>query len=470
MIVPPRQSHRLRVLSGLLLLLLALASGCTSIGSGASPSGGRTGAATGAAQTGRNPAPSPLTFDELEDVAINISRGYVERVEPQILLDGAVKGFQSGATQAGMWPLDASLVTLNTESTNPSLSVGLRDLQQKYVMVRRKSFVEHRNADFVTPMIKGMVDSLNDPATSFLTRDDVRNQVRNEPGGVGISFAYLEGESQIAIGQVFGGGPAEKAGVRAGELLVAIDGRSTTGMNQNEVVRAVRGSVGAPVTLTLRNPSTRATYDVAITRELVFPFRVRVEEEFAYIEVAAFDRGMGELVTLMYRNFLRGGASGWILDLRGNRGGGIEEISEVLQIGRILVGDRPLGYATDRAGMRTELGPISGPNIPRLPLVILVDSRSGSGAEVLAAAVREYAVAVVVGVSTSGAGVVTSDLPLSNGSAVRIAVQSLSAPSGAALRGVGVTPDLVAETTPEDRTANRDPAVAQAVALLRSVR
>jgi carboxyl-terminal processing protease len=181
------------------------------------------------------------------------------------------------------------------------------------------------------------------------------------------------------------------------------------------------------------------------------------------LRIHSFGEGVPEAVQQVLTQGRNRGARAWIVDLRGNTGGSIEAM---LGVAANFVEGRPVGLAVDRSGTPTPTTTAGRPAIPRKPKVFLVDRETASGAEVLAAAIKEYGIAPLVGTRTAGSVGVAAPRPLSDGSAVQITIGRLVAPYGAQLDKVGVQPDYEVERTVADLERGEDPQLLRAAEVL----
>ena len=292
--------------------------------------------------------------------------------------------------------------------------------------------------------IQGMVASLGDPYTVFLPPDDNKEAKEDLNGafeGVGIQLGYLE--EQLSVMAPLSGMPAEKAGVRAGDLILKIDGQETTGMTLPEAVNLIRGPKDTSVKLTLVHQSAQETYEVAIVRttiivssvELVFP-----QEEIAQIKLTRFGDRTSEEWEQVVNQVLthQPTVKGIILDLRNNPGGYLSGsvfiASEFLPSGVVVKQENASGavesYSIDRKGL-----------LLHQTLVVLVNQGSASASEIVAGALQESHRAEIVGEKTFGKGTIQEAEDLPGGSGLHVTTARWLLPSGKSLDKEGLMPD-----------------------------
>ncbi|MEV6953871.1 S41 family peptidase [Streptomyces sp. NPDC051183] len=262
--------------------------------------------------------------------------------------------------------------------------------------------------------------------------------------GVGL-WAQRRQDGRIEIDRVQPGGPAARAGLRAGDRLLSIDGQGVTGLRVPEVVALLRGAAGTPVVLNLTRDGADLTRTVRREELRAEPVTVReLPGGITVIKVASFTRGSGERVRDAVRAAPAG--SGVMLDLRGNTGGLVTEA--VTAAAAFLDGGLVATY--DVRGDQHALYAPPGGDTAR-PLVALVDGGTMSAAELVTGALQDRGRAVTVGTRTFGKGSVQMPTQLADGSVAELTVGTYRTPAGRSLDGSGITPDLAATDGAEER-------------------
>ncbi|WP_327306477.1 S41 family peptidase [Streptomyces sp. NBC_01298] len=262
--------------------------------------------------------------------------------------------------------------------------------------------------------------------------------------GVGLWAGRLR-DGRIEIDRVQPGSPAARAGMRAGDRLLSIDGQGVTGLRVAEVVSLLRGSAGTPVELKLTRGGTDLTRTVRREELRSEPVTVRsLAGGITVIKVASFTRGSGDRVRSAVRAAPAGG--GVMLDLRGNTGGLVTEA--VTAASAFLDGGLVATY--DVRGEQRALYAAPGGDTAR-PLVALIDGGTMSAAELVTGALQDRGRAVVVGTRTFGKGSVQMPTELPDGSVAELTVGTYRTPAGRGLDGTGITPDLAAADGVEER-------------------
>lgn len=269
--------------------------------------------------------------------------------------------------------------------------------------------------------------------------------------GVGLSVVPVK--RGLRAVQVFHGSPAAAAGIEIGDTIVAVDGESIAGQSSTEATNRIKGPEGTEVTLGVRDAKTGKVRQLRLTRaEVALPnVSSKVEEvdgtKLGYVRMLSFSEGVSELLKNAVSKVEREGAQGVVLDLRGNPGGLLDEaVSSAgvfLPEGEVVVStqSRTQGHSVHRT---------AGGNLPRRPLVVLIDRNTASAAEILAAALSEDAGAPVVGTRSFGKGVFQQEESLANGGALKLTVGEYFTPDGSNLAETeGIHPDVKVSDDPQ---------------------
>ena len=328
---------------------------------------------------------------------------------------------------------------------------------------------ERVRAQYVTPpeekslvenAINGMLTSL-DPHSSYLNPEaaqDMRVQTRGEFGGLGIEVT-LENELVKVIAPMEDT-PAARAGVLAGDYISQIDGEDVRGLTLSEAVDKMRGEVNSPIVLTILREGAVEPIKLTIVRDIikVKAVRFRVEEDVGYLKVNSFtERASDDL-----RNAIRkieetageGGIKGYVLDLRLNPGGLLDQAVGVsdtfLDRGEIVStrGRDPKDVTRfdSRAGDATD----------GKPLIVMINGGSASASEIVAGALQDHKRATVLGTKSFGKGSVQTIIPLAENGALRLTTALYYTPSGKSIQGTGITPDIDVEQPLPDELLGRD--------------
>lgn len=299
--------------------------------------------------------------------------------------------------------------------------------------------------------IQGMLAALDDPYTSYLAPEQYElgaGHLEGEFNGIG-AFVGVDDKQQIVIIAPIADSPADKAGIRSGDIIMEIDGETIRNMSLAEAIIKIRGASGTPVTLLILHSGDEEPVEIEIIRARIEVPSVRYEMkgDFAHINITQFsERTEDELSSVLEEPEVKA-ARGIILDLRGNSGGLLDIVIEVTSH---FLEDGIITSMRDNQGKLTSQRVISGDIKVDLPMVVLVDGASASGSELLAGALQDHERAVIAGDTTFGKGSVNILHELSDGSGLYITVARWLTPDGRLIEGQGIEPDIKLEVTGDD--------------------
>jgi carboxyl-terminal processing protease len=315
--------------------------------------------------------------------------------------------------------------------------------------------------------ISGMLQSLGDAHTTYMNPQvykDATSELAGSYAGIG-SLVDTSG-TLLTITKPFPDSPAEKAGLQAGDQIIAVDGQDVTSLLPEEVRQKVLGPEGSKVELTIQRAGQDAPFDVQITRAVITVPSVTskmLDGDIAYLQVSTFGDNTTNDVHKQLAALMAQHPKGLILDLRDNGGGyldtGIAVASEFISSGVIVsekAGDGTITpYKAKPGGLATD---------PNLPMIVLVNAYSASASEIVAGALQDTGRAKLLGETTYGKGTVQDWIPLSNNQgAVRVTIARWLTPNGNSIDKKGLTPDFEVKMTADDVKANLDPQLDAAV-------
>lgn len=316
--------------------------------------------------------------------------------------------------------------------------------------------------------IRGMIDALGDQHSSYMDPDEYRQAnmpMDGEYEGIG-AWVDTSGEF-LTITSPMAGSPAEKAGLKPGDMIIKVNGEDMTGIDSSLVLRQVLGPAGTEVVLTIAREGESQPFDVTVTRDKITLKSVESEmldQNIAYIQLTTFGENSTRELRAALRELLRQNPKGLILDLRNNGGGylntAIEVVSQFIPDGVVMI---------ERYGDGTEhtYRALSGGLATEIPLVVLINEGTASASEITAGAIQDYGRGMLVGMTSYGKGSVQNWVPLRNDEgAVRVTIARWLTPDGRQIHEVGLEPDFVVELTEEDFEAGRDPQLEKAIELL----
>jgi carboxyl-terminal processing protease len=315
--------------------------------------------------------------------------------------------------------------------------------------------------------LKGIVESLNDPFSHYLTPKEAARfdeSVSGEFEGVGMNVE--EDRRGLKVLRVFEDAPAEKAGIQRGDLIVEVDGKSLAGVNSDVATSRIKGPSGTSVQLRVFSPGSDSTRRVSVKRERisvpVATARVveRDGKKLGVVELTGFSAGAHGLLRREIDQLLGKGAQGIVLDLRGN-GGGL--LSEAVLVSSIFIEDGEIVSVRGRSRSERTQDAQGDALDEDIPVVVLVDGGSASASEIVTGALRDRNRATVVGTNTFGKGLVQEVERLSNGGVLDLTVANYYLPGGKTITKAGIKPQVKAEDDPE---TDRDEALPTALETL----
>ncbi len=316
--------------------------------------------------------------------------------------------------------------------------------------------------------IRGMLAALEDPHTSYMDPNEFKDANASLAGNYEGIGAYVDTSGDfLTVISPIKDSPAEAAGLRAGDKIIAIDGADMTGINPELARQKVLGPAGSTVVLTILREGLEETLDVSIVRAQIVVKSVEYELKgnIAYVKLNTFgDTTSDELQTAL-KEVMAQNPQGLILDLRNNGGGylrtAVEVLSQFLPKGEIAL------YEQYGDGKRDTYETLGGGLATEIPMIVLINEGSASASEIVAGALQDYGRAQLVGIKSYGKGSVQNWIPLNDeAGAVRITIAKWLTPKERTIHEIGLEPDLQVELTEADFEAQLDPQLDQAIELL----
>lgn len=317
--------------------------------------------------------------------------------------------------------------------------------------------------------IQGMLEALNDPYTSyFYDYEEFYSSLEGIFEGIG---AYVsEEDGWIIIVSPIKGSPAEAAGIRAGDVILEIDGESADDLTVTEAVMKIRGPKGTTVTLLLRHEDESDPVELQIIRDTITQPSADYEslsDGIGYIWISQFTSSTVSEFQTALNEAIDDGSKGLIIDLRGNPGGFLDTVASIAD--EFLTGGIILYEASDNLEIFDEYTAEPGGGAVDMPLIILVDGGSASGSEVLAGALQDHGRATIIGTQTYGKGSVNLPIELGDGSALYVTTARWLTPDKHLIEGIGITPDYIVEFSEEDWDNGIDNQLEYAIEYLKSL-
>ena len=295
--------------------------------------------------------------------------------------------------------------------------------------------------------IQGMIESLGDEGhTRFLTPEEVDSNRRGLSGKyVGIGVQLENREEEVVVSAPIDGSPADEAGVKTGDVIVAVNGESVEGKDVSEIAEKVRGPEGSPVELTVRRGEEDQSFDLE-REELAVEtasWNLIPGTDVAHLRLASFPQDAAEALRSAMDEATKAGAKRFVLDLRDNPGG---QVDQAVAVAELFLGPDEVVYVRrDASGDKDEVRTSDDAEPTDTPVVVLTNGGTASSAEIVAGALRDNGRAEVVGGTTFGTGTVLAERTLSDGSAILLGIAEWLTPNGDFIRESGIEPDVEAE-------------------------
>lgn len=337
--------------------------------------------------------------------------------------------------------------------------------------------IQEQHVDPVPPeklnegALKGMVEALGDRYSTYFTADEYDRFVEHFEGftGIGVTVEISQKTGLVTVVAPIKGSPGEKAGLRAGDAIIAVDGKDTTNMDLNAVVALIKGPKGTRVKLTVQREGVSKPLEFTITRDVItlpiLDYRMLDQAAgIGYIQFYEFNKGAASQLREAIAQLRAEGMKGLILDLRQNPGGLLTEAVDVASL--FLPPKEPVVHVVER-GKEKRTFRTSGERAWDGPLLLLVDGGSASAAEILAGAVKDLKVGALLGTTTFGKGSVQTFWELSDGSGIKLTTAKYLTAGEKAINGVGIEPDIVVENP--NKVLPGDPGDPQLEAAVREI-
>lgn len=320
------------------------------------------------------------------------------------------------------------------------------------------------NEEVTYGAIRGSLELLDDPFTQFLPPEIAersREQLEGRFEGIG-AFVSMNEEGFLLIARPFEGQPADLAGIKSGDLVTRVDGKSVLGMTLEEIINSVKGPEGTEVILTIQREGVAESFDVVVVRariEIPIVELSILENNVGYIRLSSFSSDVAQQLTEALQSVLGQQPVGLILDLRDNPGGFLDESVAVADL---FLPEGVILYQRNNKGESETFMSKTGDQAETIELVVLINGGSASASEIVAGAIQDTGRGTLIGETSFGKGSVQQTHRLSDGSDLRVTVARWYTPENKSIDHEGITPDIEV-MTPEEFGGEDDTQLQRAV-------
>ena len=311
-------------------------------------------------------------------------------------------------------------------------------------------YLEDKDEDQLAEGIyTGLLYGLGDPYSVYYTADQYKSASESTQGeytGIGVTITQNDKKETVIV-DCYDGGPADQAGIQAGDILLAVNGEDVSDMELAAVTEKIKNASEDQVTLTIQREGEEDSQDIDVSvKEVEIPSvsYEMLDDQIGYIKISKFTEVTFEQYEAAFDDLKGQDMERLIIDLRDNPGGLMNSVCDIL---RKILPKGLIVYTEDKYGNRTE-ETCDGDSPLDMPLVVLVNGESASASEIFAGAVKDHQVGTIVGTTTFGKGIVQTVRELDDGSAVKLTVSKYYTPNGNNIHGVGIQPDVEVELDP----------------------
>lgn len=303
-------------------------------------------------------------------------------------------------------------------------------------------------------MYKGMIAGLGDPYSTYYTKEEYNQMMESTNGkykGIGVYVSQDPNTKKITIADVIEGGPAQEAGLKAGDVIIKVEDEDITQQDINSVTAKIKGEAGKPVRVTVlraEDGKEEKELEFNVDRREIEVKTIKYEmlaDKVGYIQITEFDETTVDQFKKAIDDLNKQNMKGLVVDLRDNPGGLLTSVSSMLDY---ILPEGLVVYTQDKYGNKDEYKSDSKTAL-NVPMTVLTNGNSASASEIFAGAVQDYGVAKLVGTKTFGKGIVQEVRKLSDGSAIKLTISKYYTPKGRNIHGTGIEPDIEVELDKE---------------------
>ena len=379
-------------------------------------------------------------------------------------LVGAALAFAiSGAAVGGFELIGGSSSDVVSDATQKKLSKIQRIVKEKFLYEEDEDKIQDG-------ILKGYVDGLDDVYSVYYNEEETKALQESTSGeyyGVGAVLTEDATTGVVTIVEVYEDSPAEKAGLKAEDILYKVDDTEVTGMDLSKVVSYIKGDEGTDVTLTVIRGDRSDEIELTATRAKIEAHTVSykmLEDKIGYIKVTEFDTVTTQQYTDALDDLENQGMERLIVDLRNNPGGNVSTVCDMLD--RMLP-EGLIVYTQDKDGNKNEASSDEENQFTK-PLVVLMNGNSASASEIYAGAIQDYGLGKIVGTQSYGKGVVQQIFDLGDDTSLKITIADYYTPNGRNINGQGITPDVEVEYEKDENNSEADNQLDKAIEVVKS--
>ena len=291
--------------------------------------------------------------------------------------------------------------------------------------------------------IKGYVEGLGDKYTEYISKDEMKKFTEDINGsfvGIGIYMIADESSGKIIVYHPISDSPADKAGIKAGDIIASVNGVEYGYDDFNTIADHIKGEAGTKVKLVIERDGEKLDFEIVREKIETNPITSKMlEKNIGYLNLPSFDKDVSKKLKEKIDDLIEKGAKSLILDLRNNGGGMVDECTEITDL--FLDKDKTIMTTKDKKG-NVQKSVTKNKKLYEIPLVILVNENTASASEILTGALKDNNRTKVIGTKTYGKGVIQSVFNLSDGSGLKITTAEYFTPNGIEINKKGITPDI----------------------------
>jgi carboxyl-terminal processing protease len=358
----------------------------------------------------------------------------------------------------------------NTANKSLPSQLDYQSVNEVYRVLKNNYDGKLTEAQLIVGLKKGLAEATKDPYTEYFTATEAKqfsSQVDGTFSGIGAQLGK-DSEGNLEVIAPLAGTPAEKAGLRAKDIITHVGGESTAGMSIDTAVSKIRGKKGTTVTLkVVRNKAQALTFQI-VRDDITVPSVTSkiLDGNIGYMQISQFSQTTPKLAREAADKFRAAGVKGVILDLRSNPGGRLESATAVsdlwLTSGQKILQEKQGGAVIDEYDATGGNDILTG-----IPTVVLIDEGSASASEITAGALKDNKAATLIGTKSYGKGVVQQTIMLRDGSELKVTVASWYRPNGSNINHKGITPDKTVKLSDDDIKSSNDVQLQAAEAFLK---